>query len=152
MAEKRELKVSAIKEGTVIDHLPCENAFRIVQVLELERFDNVMLIGLNLESRKMGQKSIIKVAGRFFTQAEIDKISLLAPDAVINIIKNYQVKEKIRPQIPDLIENIVRCANANCITNHDKVTSKFHVVERKPLKLRCHYCERTIREQDIALP
>jgi len=118
-------------------------------VLELERFDNVMLLGLNLGSKKMSKKGIIKVAGRFFSQAEINKISLLAPDAVINIIKDYHVTEKIRPEIPEVIEGIVHCPNANCITNHDKVTSKFHVADRKPLALRCHYCERTIREQDV---
>ncbi len=151
MSGKQELRVRAIENGTVIDHLPCENMFRIAQVLDLESNDSEMLLGLNLDSSKMGKKSIIKVANRFFTQKEINQIALLAPKAVINIIKDYKVTEKIRPEFPEMIVNIVRCPNANCITNHDKVESRFYVENRKPLELRCHYCERSIAKDDITL-
>ncbi len=153
MTPKKQLKVTAIENGTVIDHLPCENAFKIVRVLELdsEENENVMLLGLNLESNKLGRKGIIKIAGRFFTHSEINKIALLAPDAVINIIRDFRVSQKDRPRIPDVIEGIVHCPNGNCITNHDRVTSRFITERRKPLVLRCHYCERSISKQDITL-
>ena len=151
MSGKQELRVRAIENGTVIDHLPSENIFRIALVLDLKENDSEMLLGMNLGSSKMGKKSIIKVANRFFSQKEINQIALLAPKAVINIIKDYKVKEKIRPEFPEMIDNIVYCPNANCITNHDKVESRFHVENRKPLELRCHYCERSIAKDDISL-
>jgi len=145
----KELKVSAIAEGTVIDHIPCENAFRIVRVLGLADTDDVVTLGINFKSRKMGKKGIIKVGGRFLSREEINKIALLAPDAVLNIIKDYKVTEKVRPEIPNEITGIVKCANPNCVTNHGEAAQRFRVISRKPLSLRCVYCERITGEEEI---
>lgn len=145
----KELKVSAIEEGTVIDHIPCENTFRIVRVLNLENIDSVVTLGINFKSRRMGKKGIIKIGGRFLSREETNKIALLAPDAVLNIIRNYKVTEKIRPEIPDAISGIVKCANPNCVTNHGEAAQRFQVISRKPLSLRCVYCERTTGKGEI---
>jgi aspartate carbamoyltransferase regulatory subunit len=150
MAEK-EMKVSAIAEGTVIDHIPCENTFRIVRVLELEGTNDLITLGVNFQSKKMGRKGVIKIGGRFLRKDEIDKIALLAPEAVLNIIKDYQVTEKIRPEIPDVITGIVKCSNPNCVTNHGEAATRFSVISRKPLGLRCAYCERITGEGEIVL-
>jgi len=145
----KELKVSAIKEGTVIDHIPCENAFRIVRVLELQKTEDVVTLGINFKSGKMGKKGVIKIGRRFLSREETDKIALLAPDAVLNIIKDYKVTEKIRPEIPDVITGTVKCSNPNCVTNHGEAAQRFNVVSRKPLSLRCAYCERLTGEDEI---
>ena len=87
----KELKVSAIKNGTVIDHIPAENLFKVISILGLENIPNQVTFGTNLESRKLGRKSIIKVADKFFEDAEINKISLVAPQAKLNIIRDYEV-------------------------------------------------------------
>ena len=86
---KKELEVAAIENGTVIDHIPSEKLFTIVSLLGLDKMENAVTIGFNLASKKMGKKSLIKVAGKFFTDEEINRLSLVAPNVVLNIIKNY---------------------------------------------------------------
>ncbi len=147
----RILKVSAIKEGTVIDHLPSEVTFKILEILGLKNPDTLITVATNLQSKHMGTKGIIKIGSRFLTPTEADKIAILAPSAVINIIKDYKVVEKRPVSIPDTIEAVARCSNPNCITNHDEATSKFFTISRDPLKLRCHYCERVMREEDVTI-
>ena len=142
MASGKELVVSAIKDGTVIDHIPAEVLFKVVQILGLEGLENQMTFGVNLESQLLGRKGIIKIAGKFFAPAEINRIALVAPRARLNIIRNYQVQEKMEVQVPESITGIVRCVNPKCITNHEAITTQFEVVGSDPVSLRCHYCER----------
>ena len=142
MASGKELVVSAIKDGTVIDHIPAEVLFKVVQILGLEGLENQMTFGVNLESQLLGRKGIIKIAGKFFAQAEINRIALVAPRARLNIIRNYQVQEKMEVQVPESITGIVRCVNPKCITNHEAITTQFEVVGSDPVSLRCHYCEK----------
>ena len=146
---KKTLKISAINEGTVIDHIAADNTFKVAEFLNLRENGNVVTIGMNLESKKIGKKGLIKIGGRFLTKEEVDKIALIAPEANINIIKNYNVKKKFAVEIPDVIEGIIKCANPNCITNKEYARTKFYVLSRNPLKMRCHYCERTIGKEDI---
>ena len=134
----KELKVSAIKEGTVIDHIPAKNLFKVISILGLEKIPNAITFGTNLESKKLGRKSIIKVADRFFEDDEINKIALVAPEAKLNIIKDYKVVEKRVVSLPDEIAGYVRCFNPKCITNHEDVLTRFTVVSRSPLELKCH--------------
>ncbi len=149
--DKKELKVSAIQDGTVIDHIPAKDLFKVIKILKLEDCKEQITFGTNLESKKLGKKAIIKIANRFFKQEEINKIALIAPVANLNIIKDYQVVEKKRVELPDQIEGIVRCYNPNCITNHEPITTKFTVVSREPLQLKCHYCEKITDENHIEI-
>ena len=148
---KRELKISAIEEGTVIDHVPTDATFKVVEILDLANQQGIVSIATNLQSKKIGKKGIIKVGGKSLTQAEVNKIAIVAPDATVNIIKNYNVKEKIKVKAPDVIENVVKCSNPVCITNNEKVATKFYVVKKDPLKIKCHYCERSMGKGDIEL-
>ena len=91
--KKLKLKVSAIKEGTVIDHIPSPYLFKVISILGLDKIKNQITFGTNLESEKLGSKAIIKVSDRFFKNDEINKIALIAPNANLNIIKNYEVVE-----------------------------------------------------------
>ena len=147
----KELKVSAIKEGTVIDHIPAKNLFKVISILGLEKIPNAITFGTNLESKKLGRKSIIKVADRFFEDDEINKIALVAPEAKLNIIKDYKVVEKRDVSLPDEIAGYVRCFNPKCITNHEDVLTRFTVVSRSPLELKCHYCEKVTTEDHMEI-
>ncbi|MFW6246325.1 MAG: aspartate carbamoyltransferase regulatory subunit [Tangfeifania sp.] len=146
--KKLKLKVSAIKEGTVIDHIPAPNLFKVITILGLDKIENQITFGTNLESEKQGSKAIIKVSDKFFENNEINKIALIAPHAKLNIIKDYEVVEKKIVTTPEVITGIVKCFNPKCITNNEKVTTCFNVVSTSPATLRCRYCEKlTIGEQ-----
>ena len=146
---KKTLKISAISEGTVVDHISKDNTFKVVDFLNLKDSEDVVTVGMNFESKKLGKKGVIKIGGRFLTKQEVDKIALIAPEANINIIKNYNVKQKFKVGIPDVISGIIKCANTNCITNSQTSKTKFHVLCKNPLKVRCHYCERVVGKEDI---
>ena len=148
---KRELKISAIEEGTVIDHIPTDAAFKIVEILDLENQKGIVSIATNLQSKSIGKKGIIKVGGKSLTQDEVNKIAIVAPDATVNIIKNYGVKEKIKVKTPEIIDNVVKCSNPVCITNNEQVPTKFYVAKKDPLKIKCHYCERSMGKDDIEI-
>lgn len=149
--EQKELKVSAIKNGTVIDHIPAHNLFKVISLLGLESIPNQITFGTNLESHKLGHKSIIKVADKFFADDEINKIALVAPQAKLNIIKNYEVVEKRVVSIPDEVIGYVRCFNPKCVTNHEPIRTRFSVVSKEPLELRCHYCEKVTTENQMVI-
>ena len=147
---RKELKVSAIENGTVIDHIPSVSVFQVIKILNLTEYQNQLLIATNLDSQKMGKKGIIKVSNKFFKSDEINKIALVAPTATLIIIRNFEVIEKKNVEIPDLAENIVKCFNPNCITNNEEISTKFTVIDKKELKLRCHYCEKITARKNIA--
>ena len=148
---KRELTVPAIKEGTVIDHIPSRVTFKVMRILDLKEFNHVVSVVINLKSKAMGKKGIIKVSNRFLTKDEVNKIAILAPHATVNIIKNYEVKEKINVNVPDELNNIIKCSNPNCVTNNEKVKTFFNVVNKSPLQVICHHCERVMETDDIKL-
>jgi aspartate carbamoyltransferase regulatory subunit len=147
---RKELKVSAIENGTVIDHIPTHSVFQVIKILNLTEYQNQLLIGINLDSSKMGKKGILKVSNKFFASDEINKIALVAPSATLIIIQNFEVKEKKKVQVPDTAEKIVKCFNPNCITNNETVATRFTVIDKVDLKLRCHYCEKITARNNIA--
>jgi aspartate carbamoyltransferase regulatory subunit len=152
-AESPELptyKVSALRSGTVIDHLSPGAALQALAVLDVPE-DAVMVLGMNFESAKHGRKDIIKLEGIELTREEIGKLVLLGPNATLSIIRDYEVVEKIQLQLPEAIEEVARCPNPSCITNSDPVTTRFHVLRGEPLRLRCHFCERTIPRDELVL-
>ncbi len=148
MEKGKELKVNAIKNGTVLDHIPSENLFKVISILRLNNIPNPITFGMNLESSRVGIKAIIKVSDKFFEDDEINKISLVAPMAKLNIIKDFEVVEKHEVTAPKEVIGIVKCFNPQCITNHQPVTTKFSLYEASPISLKCHYCEKiTLHDQ-----
>jgi aspartate carbamoyltransferase regulatory subunit len=111
----------------------------------------MITIGNSLESGKLGKKGIIKLSEVFFHDNEINKIALVAPCAKLNIIRNYEVADKKVVQIPDEIVGIVKCVNPKCITNNEEVTTRFIVVSKAEVKLKCHYCEKITDRDNIQI-
>lgn len=154
---KKEIKksegmmVTAICNGTVIDHIPPTKLFKIAHLLQLEEISEPITIGNNLDSRYIGKKGIIKISERLLTDEEANRIALIAPDVHVNIIKNYEVVEKRTLHLPEEIHSIVRCTNPKCITNNEAMATRFHVIDSKLGTLRCHYCGRKITEDRIEL-
>jgi len=147
----KQLSVSAIKEGTVIDHIPASVLFKVVSILNLDKLDTMITIGNSLESDKLGKKGIIKLSKVFFQDKDINKIALVAPSAKLNIIRNYEVVEKKVVSIPDDIVGIVKCVNPKCITNNEDITTRFEVVSKNEVRLKCHYCEKITNQDNIEI-
>ena len=146
---KKESIVSAIQNGTVIDHIAADKLFQVIKILNLEICSNQILFGTNLESKKLGKKAIIKIQNKYFEKQEISKITIVAPTASLIMIKDYEVIEKVNLSLPHTIEGIVKCFNPKCITNHETVLQKFTVLNNSPndnIRLFCHYCEKITKE------
>jgi len=140
-----------LQNGTAIDHIPSEQLFKVVSLLGIEKLKVRVTIGYNLSSKKMGSKGILKIADKFFEEDEINRISLIAPTVNLNIIKDYEVIEKKKVQLPDVIKGIVKCNNPKCITNNEPMKTVFSVIDKQNVTLQCHYCELKIKKEDIVL-
>ena len=151
MKEKKQLVVSAIKDGTVIDHIPAQDLFKVINILGLDHIDTYITFGTNLESKKLGKKAIIKVSEVFFRQEDINRIALVAPEAKLNIIRNYEVADKMVVELPDEVGGIAKCVNPMCITNKENVKTKFKVVNKKDVSLKCHYCEKITEQNNLEI-
>ena len=148
---KKELQVSAIENGTVIDHIPADKLFDVINVLGITGMDNAMTFGANLKSSKLGKKAIIKIWDKFLEDDEVNKLALVAPSAKINIIRDYDVVEKKTVNVPEKVEGIVKCMNPKCITIHEMVRTKFTVVKDSPIVLKCHYCEKLTDQEHMEM-
>ena len=149
--DKKELQVSALCNGTVIDHIPADKLFEVVNLLDISSMSTNVTIGNNLDSKKLGKKGLIKVSDKYFTDEEVSRISLVAPNVVLNTIQDYRVVDKREVKMPSLLRNIVKCSNPNCITNNEPTGTIFHLVNCEKGILKCHYCEKEKSVKDIEL-
>ena len=143
------LTISKIKDGTVIDHIPAGKALEVLKILGIKSGSGERVsMAMNVESKKMGKKDIVKVEGKYIGDEELNRISLIAPNATINIIKDYEIIRKFRVEIPRFLENILRCPNRNCISNAERepITTRFEIEKRDGIVARCIYCGRKIYE------
>ena len=147
----KERKVPAIKDGSVIDHIPSRETFRIMRILDPQEFKHPISVTLNLDSKKIGKKGVIKIDNRFLTKDEVNKIAVLAPNASVSIIKNYKIVEKIAVRIPEKLAGILNCSNPVCITNKEKVQTKLKVIRERPLAVKCQYCERVYGKDELEI-
>lgn len=148
---KKELAVAALQNGTVIDHIPSEMLFKAVKLLGIESLGTQLTIGNNLASKKLGTKGIIKVADVYFPEAVLNRLALIAPDAVVNIIRDFDVVEKLRVSLPETVVGIVRCDNPKCISNNEPMATRFHLIDRANGELRCHYCGHSVNTTDATI-
>lgn len=149
--KKIERKVPAIKDGSVIDHIPSRDTFRIMRILDPQEFIHPITVTLNLNSEKMGKKGVIKIDNRFLTKKEVNKIAILAPNATVSIIKNYKIEEKIKVKIPTELVGVINCSNPICATNKEEVSTNFKVMRVDPLEVKCLYCERVYGKDEFEI-
>ena len=145
----RELKITPIRNGTVIDHIGDGRALEVLRILDVERLDkeSTVSVAIHVRSGKLGWKDIVKVEGVELTARKVNAIALLAPTATISIIRDYKVREKRVVDLPPRVVGVLRCPNPNCISNQpEPVESEFEVVERRPVRLRCAFCERHVTD------
>lgn len=148
---KKELAVAALRNGTVIDHIPSSMLFKAVKILGIEQLQTHVTIGNNLDSSKLGTKGIIKVADVLFPESTLNRIALIAPSAKVNIIRDFEVVEKHRVVLPDTIVGIVKCNNPKCITNNEPMKTRFEVIDHNDVTIRCHYCGHTVKSKDAII-
>lgn len=143
----KELKVQPIRNGTVIDHIAPGRAIKVLKILQMPRsgWTSVITAAMNVPSSK-GRKDILKIEDRELDPGEVNKISLIAPNATINIVREYEVIRKDVVQLPEKVSGLVKCPNQNCVTNSEPIKSQFVVAVREPLRLRCGYCDREVTE------
>lgn len=149
--KKEQLQVAALENGTVIDHITTDKLFKIVKLLELDQCEDSVTIGNNFPSKKVGKKGIIKVSGRYFTDEEISRLSVVCPNIHLSIIRNYEVVEKKTVSLPDTLKDVVKCANPVCVTNNEPMHTIFDVVDKERGIVRCHYCGKTQSIDNIKL-
>lgn len=140
-----QLTISKIREGTVIDHIDAGKAPLVLKILGIDKGSKeTVSLAMNVSSKKMGKKDIVKVEGKFLGEEELNKIALIAPGATINIIKDYKIEKKFKVTPPERLEGILKCPNRNCISNAERepITPKFKIVKRSTLFAVCEYCGR----------
>jgi aspartate carbamoyltransferase regulatory subunit len=141
--------VEAISGGTVVDHIPVSSTLKVAQLLAGST--DQVFVGMNLRSARSGRKGVVKIAGRELDQRILSCLALIAPGATVSIIRNYEVAEKILVPVPERFEGVAKCANPNCVTTHERWTTRFAVVHTQPLTVRCLYCERSFAATDLSL-
>jgi len=149
---KSELKIKAIENGTVIDHITANKALHILKILGLPDKDtHNVTVAMNVDSSEIGRKDIVKIENRELDHEELNQVALIAPKATINIIRDYKPIQKDKIVLPEKISSIIKCTNPKCITNYENepITPVFNVVNTYPPVVRCHYCEKLIKTEDI---
>lgn len=146
--------VEAICDGTVLDHIPSDKLFKIVSLLQLDQMTTSITIANNLESSRCSTKGIIKINDRFFSEEELNKIAILAPNVRLNVIRGYDVVEKKNLSLPSEVVGLVRCSNSKCITNAEPMPTRFIVMQDETKQraiLECHYCSRKLQAEEANL-
>ncbi|HEY0087194.1 MAG TPA: aspartate carbamoyltransferase regulatory subunit [Candidatus Lokiarchaeia archaeon] len=148
---ENKLKIDKINKGTVIDHIDAGYALTILDLTGLAESTNLITIGVNVPSKKYQRKDIIKIENVFLNETQIQQISILSPNATISLIENYNVIKKIKVKIPAIIKKLIVCQNKTCISNstNEPIDTEFLVLDEKPLKIQCVYCDRIYKLDEI---
>ena len=150
MLKDTRLSVEAIEHGTVIDRIPAGLGLTILRQFKLLRYGEAVTVGFNLPSQTRGKKDIIKIKNVVFTAQDANRLALFAPEAVVNLIKNYVVVKKLHLTLPETICEVFRCPNSNCATHYEPVKSCFHVRQiNGETQLKCHFCEKTFDRDTV---
>ncbi len=149
ITNKEHSQVRQIENGTVIDHIPSGQIYKVMQLLDLEKATVPIILGMNLDSHRLGKKGLVKIVDTYCDEAILKSLALVAPTASVSIIRDYKVIEKRQIEAPEKVVGSVKCANSTCITNHEAITTLFSVHnDRGQLELKCAYCEKiTLGEQ-----
>ena len=147
---EKVMKVQPIRNGTVIDHIIAGKGVKIMDLLGFNQEGTAILSIMNVKSKKLGRKDIIKIEDRELSEEDINKIALLSPRCNINIIRNYTVSEKIEAKVPRVNIGIAKCNNQNCISNNQRnLESKLELKDEENFTLKCMYCKRGINGTEL---
>ncbi|MGL5815305.1 MULTISPECIES: aspartate carbamoyltransferase regulatory subunit [Aeromonas] len=149
MSEKNQLQVEAIRQGSVIDHIPAGQGIKILKLFQLIETQERITVGFNLKSGALGKKDLIKIEHTRLTEQQANQLALFAPKATVNIIEDFVVVKKHQLALPEFITGVFHCPNSNCISHNEPVDSYFRVREVKgAVRMKCKYCEKSFT-QDI---
>ncbi len=151
MEKENVLKIERIKNGTVIDHLPAGTSLTILKVLGIKKdYRNTVSVAMNVKSKTLGMKDVVKVEDRVLRDDETDKLALIAPAATVNIVRDYKVVKKSKVAVPKEIIGVLKCGNPSCITSkREPVTPVFNIEKESPIAVRCKFCERVMSAEQI---
>ncbi|MBQ7936011.1 MAG: aspartate carbamoyltransferase regulatory subunit [Clostridia bacterium] len=134
------MKIDAIKNGIVIDHITAGKAMELYRLLNLDKMECPVAIMQNVSSRKMGSKDIIKINGEF--DLDMDILGYVDPNATVNVIKDSALVEKHSIALPEKLTNVIFCKNPRCITTTEQeLPHIFHLTDKENRVYRCAYCE-----------
>ncbi len=151
MVNKTQLQVEAIKNGSVIDHIPAHVGIKVLKLFKMHKSNQRITMGLNLPSSALGAKDLIKVENVYISEEQANQLALYAPKATVNQIENYEVTKKLELSLPDKVEAIFTCPNSNCISHGEPVDSSFTVIEKnEDVQLKCKYCEKVFSREVMA--
>lgn len=150
MAKEKQLQVEAIKNGTVIDHIPAKMGIKVLKLFSMDESNQRVTVGLNLPSSALGHKDLLKIENVFISEEQANKLALYAPHATVNQIEDYRVVKKLALELPRQVNNVFACPNSNCITHNEPVESSFEVIEKKDeFRLKCKYCEKVFSREVV---
>ncbi|EIZ1007646.1 aspartate carbamoyltransferase regulatory subunit [Vibrio vulnificus] len=150
MNKETKLQVEAIKNGTVIDHIPAQIGIKVLKLFDMHNSSQRVTIGLNLPSSALGNKDLLKIENVFINEEQASKLALYAPHATVNQIEDYQVVKKLALELPEFVSDVFECPNTNCITHNEPVASNFRVFEKKgDVRLKCKYCEKVFSREIV---
>ncbi len=148
MVKENQLQVEAIKNGTVIDHIPANVGIKVLALFDVSCTTKRVTIGLNLPSSALGAKDLIKIENVFVSEEQANQLALYAPSATVNQIENYEVAKKLTLSLPSSIKGVFSCPNSNCITHDEAVDSRFRIIPKnEDVQLKCHYCEKVFSRE-----
>ncbi|ADI31357.1 aspartate carbamoyltransferase regulatory subunit [Staphylothermus hellenicus] len=149
---EEKLVVTKIRNGIVIDHIPAGKALKVLKVLGITGSEGLRVaLVMNVESRKLGRKDIVKIEEKYLSMKELSLIALIAPTATINIIKEYKVVEKQKVKPPSIVKGLIKCPNPTCISRkkNEPIKSLFKLKSTNPIMLECQYCGYVLRGDEI---
>ncbi|WP_070969842.1 aspartate carbamoyltransferase regulatory subunit [Vibrio sonorensis] len=148
MVKETQLQVEAIRNGTVIDHIPANMGIKILKLFRMHKSEQRITMGLNLPSSALGTKDLIKIENLYLTEEQANQLALYAPNATVNQITEYKVADKLTLELPEVIEGVFACPNSNCISHGEPVESKFRVIVKNGvIQLKCFYCEKVFSRE-----
>jgi aspartate carbamoyltransferase regulatory subunit len=138
------MKVGAINNGVVIDHITAGRGMELYHFLNLDHVDAPIALIKNAPSEKMGKKDIIKIDAEL--NLDLDALGYIDPNVTINVVKDGVRVEKFHPQLPEKLTNIVHCKNPRCITSvEQEIPHIFKLTNKVTGEYRCIYCEAKAR-------
>lgn len=145
------LLVRRIKNGTVLDHLTPGTSFKVLSALNIfDNYFNELTVAMNVPST-LGKKDIVKISKKFLTKDETDRIALIAPEATVNLVKNFVITEKRKVELPESFIGVFKCLNPTCISNsNEPILSSLLVIKNNPVVIRCKYCDRLFKPEELS--